>query len=65
MSSATMRDLLYEMYSGMDWEEFPIVMPLVTSLSIISPDDVIGFGITTLSGQERKVIVIKKSQLGK
>lgn len=59
MSSATMRDLLYEMYSGMDWEEFPIVMPLVTSLSIISPDDVIGFGITTLGGQERKVIVIK------
>lgn len=59
MSDATVKELLEILCSGLDWETLPVVMPLVTQLAIISPDDVIGFGVTDLKSGERRCVIIK------
>ena len=35
------------------------MMPLVTQLAVISPDDVVGFGVINAKTKERKIVIIK------
>lgn len=59
MSEVTIQSLLETLCPGVEWQEMPIVMPLVTGLSVISPDDVTGFGVINPKSKERRIIIIK------